>query len=89
MGEDCDPFDVFDESDDEEQGTTKEVQILRDPSNGVLMFHGGTERALLVFVKNNLSREELALPPSEKLVLIIDLIDRFCYERHWVRLKLA
>ncbi|GAX10143.1 catechol O-methyltransferase [Fistulifera solaris] len=84
MGDDADPFDVFDESDGEREETTKEAQILRDPENGVLMFHGGTEKALLVFVKNNLSREQLALPPSDKLVLLIDLIDRFCYERHWM-----
>lgn len=75
-----DPFDVFDESDEEQTTDT-----LRDPENGVGLFHGGTEKALLHFVKNNLSAEQLNLPYSEKLVLLIDLIDRFCYERHWVR----
>ena len=82
-----DVFDVFDESgdDDDEQVTTiKGHQSLRDPENGVLVFHGGTEKALLVFVKN--SFEQLDLTPSDDtLGILIDLIDRFCFERHWVR----
>lgn len=86
MSEDSDLFDVFDESDDEQQGRSiNGQQMLRDPENGVLVFHGGTEKALLVFVKNNIPKEQLDLASSEKLVLLMDLIDRFCYERHWVR----
>lgn len=88
MSEDGDLFDVFDESEDEEQiATIQEQQTLRDPENGVLAFHGGTEKALLVFVKNNLSRKNANSTPSETLVRLMDLIDRFCFERHWVRFE--
>ncbi|VEU42757.1 unnamed protein product [Pseudo-nitzschia multistriata] len=61
--DDDDPFACFDSSDDEDEDRRQEIvgklqdhtlDISRDPGNGVLAFHAGTEVALLHYVKTEL-----------------------------------
>ena len=79
---DGDPFSCFD---DNEEGTTVDdvldaAVLERSDECGVLTFHHGTERALLVHIENEKLRNKNQLGPS----LILELIDSFCTERHWM-----
>lgn len=72
-----DPFACFD-SDRDESDTQVEAKI-RDPDCGVLAFHAGTEQALLLHVQNQLNLPEEQSPES-----VLQTIDDFCIERHWM-----
>ena len=97
-----DPFACFDSSDDEsdtEQAQTEalsdEQQVeenTRDPGNGVLAFHAGTEVALLHHVKTELAKKK---NPKEnessgkqaiihQAQTVLDLVDSYCLSRHWM-----
>lgn len=90
-----DPYSVFGDNKDEQDTKTK---IVRDPSNGALVFREGTENAMLLFVRQmideNQSSSELLetnLQPNstdratiERVERIVRSIDNFCYERHWM-----
>ena len=56
-------------------------QVTRDPLCGVLRYHRGTERSLLVYVENELKsldhRDSLALE-------VLKCIDKYSLERHWM-----
>jgi catechol O-methyltransferase len=54
---------------------------VRDPSCGVLVFHEGTEASLLYFVQNGLEKRSPDKDPTDQ---VINLIDEFCYRRHWM-----
>lgn len=70
-----DPFSAFDEEDTTEAG-------IRPPENGVLVFHRGTEQALLHFVYNGTTNVESNA--SAKRRQIVQLVDDFCFSRHWM-----
>ena len=75
-----DPFAVFDDSDGDNE-TEAEQQLLRDPGCGVLVFHSGTEQALLHFVKNGLSGGDADATTRKR---ILSLVDDFCFKKHWM-----
>jgi len=84
-GVEDDPFSCFDSSDDDEHYAE------RDPENGVLSFHSGTEVALLHHVKTKLVQTVSdndcgdgvmrTIKMAEKLLRIID---SYCLHRHWM-----
>lgn len=65
--------DLFGE-DDEDQ--TEQEETTRDPSCGALAFHDGTEEALFVYLRQH------AVPGNVSSIL--QAIDAFCYQRHWM-----
>jgi catechol O-methyltransferase len=67
-----------DSSDDE--GNSSTAAALRPKENGLMVFHAGTEQAMLVYVTAKI--ESSPEPPSPQLIL--SLIDDFCIERHWM-----
>lgn len=93
MSADDDPFSCFDddaESTDEtsrdQQGETSVLVLQdfkRDPNNGILAFHPGTEQALLNYVEQNLvhrhDRTDFHVASA-----VLSIIDDFCVQRHWM-----
>lgn len=74
-----DPFADF--SDD----SSGEEETLRSPSDGILVFHKGTEQSLCHFVERSLDvQSETARSDAGSPETVLHLIDRFCYERHWM-----
>ena len=93
MNQDEDPFDCFgdgdgDHDDDDDRASQPHHSASfglqrRDPSNGVLAFHAGTEQALLHYVqKQMLSLNHTAIQNPASTVL--GHIDDFCLQRHWM-----
>jgi hypothetical protein len=94
--QDEDPFAVFGGDDEDEDdappsssttggagaratvSTAGDVQ--RDDENGPMVFHKGTEEALLQHVKNGLATAAQGNAPQA----ILDLVDDFCFQRHWM-----
>jgi catechol O-methyltransferase len=70
-----DPFACFNDDDDDECDE-EQYEATRDPECGVLTFHKGTERSLLLFVENH------AIAPTPQAVR--DAVDKFCLQRHWM-----
>jgi catechol O-methyltransferase len=62
----------------------------RDPENGVLSFHAGTEVALLHHVKMKLEGYETktsqdgVMQTIEKSNKLLEIIDSYCLNRHWM-----
>ena len=61
----------------------------RDQENGVLTFHTGTEQSLWLYLQRELEtqqhEEQLAAnKASSKGRKILQLMDQFCYRRHWM-----
>jgi catechol O-methyltransferase len=106
-----DPFACFDSSDDDEddddagqaetatfrqQIQNEEEQSRRDPGNGVLAFHAGTEVALLHHVKTQLQLAAVKAAPATDVdtdvagtmirnaQTVLDLVDSYCMSRHWM-----
>jgi catechol O-methyltransferase len=107
MGTDPDPFEAFGGEEDAISGADSDHEakntalimspVVRDPDNGVLTHHDGTEQALLQFVVASLSEEKTAagFKPSAqagddyaeaiaRCERIISLVDTFCRSRHWM-----
>jgi catechol O-methyltransferase len=107
MGTDPDPFEPFGGEEDAISGTDSDHEakstalimppVVRDPGNGVLTHHDGTEQALLQFVVASLSDAESAAgsKPSAhagddyaeaiaRCERILSLVDTFCRSRHWM-----
>lgn len=90
--EDIDPFSMFgSETDDVDTDQGEIIAKIRDPSNGMLAFHDGTEQALLLYVQEQLSELNMISKQQqndetsrEKVSRIVTLIDNFCYQRHWM-----
>jgi catechol O-methyltransferase len=93
MSAEDDPFSCFDDDADSagdatstdeqgEQGALLE-DVQRDPNNGILAFHPGTEQALLNHVQQNLDkvRDRTDLDAA---TAVIGHIDDFCVRRHWM-----
>ncbi|CAB9523677.1 Catechol O-methyltransferase (Partial), partial [Seminavis robusta] len=99
MAAEDDPFGAFgedDDDDDEKDGDDCNVvsstasvpesgqqQARRDPSCGVLVFHNGTEQALL----HHVEREMELLAASDQLETaeqVMKLVDQYCFSRHWM-----
>jgi catechol O-methyltransferase len=80
-----DPFSVFDTEDEE---ANNDLLQLRDASCGALVFHSGTEQALLQFVKNGLSDtiagKDLGEPSQTRIQQMLSLVDQFCMSTHWM-----
>lgn len=73
----ADPFACFgDEDEDNHQATNETDETRRLPENGLLAFHSGTERALLVHVQNNSTRNDAQS--------VLEGVDAFCTKRHWM-----
>lgn len=77
-------MDVFgsDSSDSEEvdrkcSDTSFDWLQRRPSSNGVLAFHNGVERQMLLHVKRT-------CPPGSGPEAVLSACDRFCYEQHWM-----
>ncbi len=66
--------DLFGDDDDDEVSVAR-----RPPSCGVMAFHNGTEESMFVFLE-----QELKLQPSFSGLDILEIVDRFCYSRHWM-----
>jgi catechol O-methyltransferase len=99
---DDDPFSCFDSSDEDDNNSdnddscnehTSHEQIpnaKRDPENGVLSFHAGTELALLHHVKMKLEGYETKtsqdgiIRTMEKADKLLEIIDSYCLNRHWM-----
>ena len=94
MNQDEDPFDCFgdgdsdhDNEDDRRAGQSRNSASLslqhRDPSNGILAFHAGTEQALINYVQKQLlaSDNNVLKTPASK---VLGHIDDFCLKRHWM-----
>jgi catechol O-methyltransferase len=74
-----DPFACFDDDDDDndnDEHVEGQYETTRDPDCGVLQFHNGTERSLLLFVENH----SIASTPQA----VRNAVDKFCLERHWM-----
>ena len=90
---DDDPFACFDSSDDEsdsgevaQEDEQQPQPIARDPGNGVLAFHAGTEVAMLHHVKSELANTQ-ANSSNGKLQqaqTVLDIVDSYCLSRHWM-----
>lgn len=81
-----DPFACFDDDDDSDvdddeqhDGDIKAAPLIRNPDCGVLAFHRGTERSLLIFVRNQLLSAATVTPE-----LVMKAVDDFCIQRHWM-----
>jgi catechol O-methyltransferase len=88
-----DPFACFDDgndNDDDDDDNDAEVDtgdaaaaaatlLERREDCGVLAFHPGTEQSLLVHVQNELRGKQERRPS-----LVLELIDKFCMQRHWM-----
>ena len=102
---DDDPFSCFDSSDEDDNNnsdnddscnehTSSSHEQLpnakRDPENGVLSFHAGTELALLHHVKMKLEGYETKTSQDgimrtiEKADKLLEIIDSYCLNRHWM-----
>lgn len=90
-----DPFACFDSDDDDESdaGQAKVVnqEIMREPSNGVLAFHTGTEIAMLHHVKSELAKKQepnTQLSGIEATIdraqTLLEIVDKYCLSRHWM-----
>jgi catechol O-methyltransferase len=66
-----DAFAAFGSDDEEGDGAGR-----RDPANGMLQFHSGTEDALLHYVLNQ--------DQNSGAAAVLKLMDQFCMERHWM-----
>jgi len=93
-----DPFDCFgedvsdDDDGDENDVTTQQREGSsslqnknlqhRDPSNGILAFHAGTELALLNYVQQQMESDQDIVKNQASTVL--GHIDDFCLQRHWM-----
>ena len=90
--EDNDPFACFDSSDDDEsdagqaETVNEDETIKREPGNGVLAFHAGTEIALLHHVQTELAKKQHAEDEStiDRAKRVLDLVDSYCLSRHWM-----
>jgi len=81
MASSSDPFGIFgDENDSSAKSTDKTIR--RDPSNGVLVHHAGIEASLWHYVENEM--EGFQGETNAKRQRILDLVDHFCYTRHWM-----
>lgn len=97
-----DPFDCFGDDDDDDD-TTEDAKnanavsaenppsplrvLRRDPSNGILAFHAGTEQALLNYVQREIMRTDdvsLSATSSERAAAVLRSIDEFSLQRHWM-----
>ena len=61
----------------------------RDAAVGPMTFHAGTEQALLYYVLNHQQQEEATNCTAEDddsraATQILQSIDDFCYQRHWM-----
>lgn len=68
-------------------------ELRRDPNNGILAFHAGTEHALLYHVQQEIlrinyeflsSENAASLPLSDKAAAVLQSIDEFSLQRHWM-----
>lgn len=69
-----DLFACFDDNNDERDDGQYEAK--RDPECGVLKFHNGTERSLLLYVENH----SMGSTPQA----VRNAVDKFCLQRHWM-----
>ena len=92
MSTEDDPFSCFDDDADstdaastDEQGDANVLvtDLKRDPNNGILAFHPGTEQALLTYVQQNLE-QVIDSNDFDTTSAVIGLIDDFCVHRHWM-----
>ena len=77
-----DPFACFDDESDAEDvdsDDADEAPRLRDRSCGVLAFHKGTERALLLFVQQQCTAAATSNSQAVRMA-----VDTFCIQRHWM-----
>ena len=89
---DDDPFACFDSSDDEsdaqevghdeQEPPPKEETIARDPGNGVLAIHAGTEVAMLHHVKTELAKN--SNNNLQRAQTVLEIVDSYCLSRHWM-----
>ncbi|GKY92151.1 hypothetical protein MPSEU_000186400 [Mayamaea pseudoterrestris] len=82
-----DPFALFGSSDDDDDDKASSDKQLRDPSNGAMAFHQGTEQALLQYVRNGLHNDSTDGPLSKLTTpraRVLHLVDDFCHKRHWM-----
>ena len=84
MASSDDPFDIFgrDSSESTSQAAAEQASR-RDPSNGILVHHDGTETSLYHFVANEME----GFPnddTAKRQRRILALVDQFCYTRHWM-----
>jgi predicted O-methyltransferase YrrM len=95
MADDNDPFDCFgdDNSNDDDQDIPNDSTQTRnsasrciqqrDPSNGILAFHTGTEQALLYYVQQKLV-SHCSDKGNDRASAVLGHIDDFCLQRHWM-----
>lgn len=84
---------------DNNDNTTLPQPILqqRNPANGFNSHHVGTEQAMLQFVRNGIDdftmkdsiptlegEETNKVEPTMLVDVAIDLVDKFCFQRHWM-----
>ena len=77
-----DPFSCFDNEGDDENADVDDVDEtprVRDGDCGVLAFHRGTERALILYVQQHC--EAAATFTSQA---VRSAVDTFCIQRHWM-----
>lgn len=79
-----DPFACFDDENGIEDGDgdaddADKEPLVRDRSCGVLAFHKGTERALLLYVQ-----QHCAAAATFNSQAVQTAVDTFCVERHWM-----
>ena len=94
MMSDDDPFDCFggDDVDVEEETAVANTSVdearrfeQRDPSNGILAFHAGTEQALLHYVKQEMLKETVSgAQENDKAAAVLRHVDDFSLRRHWM-----
>mmetsp|Transcript_55891 Transcript_55891/g.63238 ORF Transcript_55891/g.63238 Transcript_55891/m.63238 type:complete len:124 (-) Transcript_55891:981-1352(-) len=92
-GVEDDPFLCFDSSDDDDDDDNDEYYSVpvRDPFNGVLSFHSGTEIALLHHVKMELMQTVSDIDGDDGVMRtikmaekVLRIIDSYCLHRHWM-----
>ena len=94
--DDGDDGDASGQADQQQIKIQNEEQNRRDPGNGVLAFHAGTEIALFHHVQTQLSTMKAA-PAADVDVdtdvtramirnaqTVLDLVDSYCLSRHWM-----
>jgi catechol O-methyltransferase len=77
-----DPFSCFDNESDDENAHADDVGEtlrVRDLDCGVLAFHNGTERALVLFVQQQCEAASTFTSQAVRLA-----VDTFCIQRHWM-----
>lgn len=89
---DDDPFACFDDDDDDSDDANAtsqpsiEVgsdQVKRDPNNGILVFHAGTEQALLHYVYQRMENGG-SKSLSDQAAAVLGHINDFSVQRHWM-----